>query len=154
MATTAAPKDASLIVKGIRLGGSTDVVAALDAALADGGPLTPDSIERFAHPDWDRVTFEQQARELVPSGAEVVGLARLYGPDEIDAPGLRPSWALAAAWYGWLPGIFDSRTAALIAYGYVLGREQHGPLEDLRDRIVRGQGRPVEVSDLIDLEEG
>lgn len=59
------------------------------------------------------------------------------------------SWALAASWYGWLPGVFATREAALLAYGYVLGGERAGHLEDLRDEVPRREDRPIEVYDLI-----
>ncbi|MEZ3180816.1 hypothetical protein KYY02_19610 [Streptomyces pimonensis] len=146
--TRSALDDARIIGKGIRLGGAPEIVRALDAALAEG-PLTPDRIEQLAHPDWDRLTFEEQTSRPVSEGADAVGLARLYGPDEMDAAGLTPSWGLAAAWYGWLPGTYTDRTAALLAYGYILGNESGGLLEELRDRITRDQRRPITSSDLI-----
>jgi hypothetical protein len=146
--TSSAWDDARVIGKGIRLGGAPEIVRALDAALTEG-PLTPDRIEQLAHPDWDRVEFEEQAGTPASEGAETVGLARLYGPDQMDAAGLTPAWGLAAAWYGWLPGTYEDRTAALLAYGYVLGNESGGLLEELRDRITRDQRRPINAGDLI-----
>ncbi|MEC3995029.1 hypothetical protein VSR01_16410 [Actinacidiphila sp. DG2A-62] len=144
--------DARIIGKAIRLGGSREIIAALDAALTEG-PLTPDRIERLAHPDWDRVAFEEEASEPVSEGAEAVGLARLYGPEQTSArgriAGRPPSWGVAASWYGWLPGMYEDRTAALLAYGYVLGGEGAGPLEELRNRINRGERRPIGTSDLV-----
>jgi hypothetical protein len=145
--------DARIIAKGIRLSGSREIVTALEAALTEG-PLTPDLIERFAHPDWDRVTFEEEAGEPVSEGAEAVGLARLYGPGQTAAPGLPPSWCVAASWYGWLPGAYEDRTAALLAYGYVLGGECHGPLEDVRNQVNRRERRPMSSGDLAAFVEG
>jgi hypothetical protein len=145
--------DARVIGKGIRLGGSPEIVAALEAALAEG-PLTPDRIERFAHPDWDRVEFEEEQQDPVTAGFELVGFARLCGPDQKDTPGLPPSWSVAASWFGWLPGTYEDRTAALLAYGYVLGCEGGGPLEDLRNRINRRERRPINSGDLIAFVEG
>jgi hypothetical protein len=143
--------DARVIGKGIRLGSSAEIVAALEAALAEG-PLTPDQIERLAHPDWDRFTFEEQASTPVSPGAEAVGLARVYAPvapDPAQPWRVVSGWLVAAAWWGWLPCTFATRDAALLAYGYVLGGEGAGPLEELRDRIVRGERRPIELGDLI-----
>lgn len=147
-AIAAAHDDARVIGKGIRLGGSREIVAALEAALAEG-PLTPDRIERFAHPDWDRVTFEEQSSKPVSKGADAVGFARLYGPDQAGRPGSAPSWAVAASWFGWLPGLYGDRTTALLAYGYVLGGEGTGNLEELRNTVLRGERRPIELADLI-----
>jgi hypothetical protein len=148
--TATALDDARVIANGIRLGGSSEIASALAAALAEG-PLTPDGIERLAHPDWDRFQFEEHSSTPVSPGAEPVGLARLYAPGEESAEGtgIPPSWAVAAAWYGWLPGLFASRDAALLAYGYVLGGEGAGPLEELRDRIVRAMRQPIDASALI-----
>jgi hypothetical protein len=140
--------DARVIAKGIRLSGSREIVAALEAALTEG-PLTPDRIERFAHPDWDRVAFEEKSGEAVSEGAEAVGLARLYDPSQTAVPGRSPSWGVAASWYGWLPGMYEDRTAALLAYGYVLGGEGDRPLEGLRDRVNRRERRPITTDDLI-----
>ncbi|MGX1514021.1 hypothetical protein [Streptomyces collinus] len=141
-------EDARIIGKGIRLGGSPEIVAALEAALAEG-PLTPDRLERLAHPDWDRLTFEEEASEPVSEGADAVGLARLYGPVQMGRPPRPASWTVAASWWGWLPGAYASREAALLAYGYVLGGEGRGPLEELRDTVLRGEGRPIEIGDLV-----
>lgn len=149
--TASAPtahEDARVIGKGIRLGAGREIVAALDAALTEG-PLTPDRIERLAHPDWDRLTFEEESTEPVSEGVEPVGLARLYGPGQTAAPGRAPSWAVAASWYGWLPGTFEDRTAALLAYGYALGCEGAGPLERLRDQVCRRERRPIHAGDLV-----
>ncbi|MFF4179701.1 hypothetical protein [Streptomyces sp. NPDC001750] len=139
----AALDDAQTIAKGIRLGGSTKIVTALEAALTEG-PLTPDRIERLAHPDWDRVQFEVQGSELLSEHGEPVGLACLYGPAQ-------GGWAVAASWYGlgWLAGIYASREAALLAYGYVLGGEGRGGLEELRDQVFHGERRPITPADLV-----
>ncbi|MET8746871.1 hypothetical protein [Streptomyces sp. NPDC004728] len=141
--------DAQTIERGIRLGGSTEIVANLEAALAEG-PLTPDRIEHLAHPDWDRIELEERVNEPRPEDGDSVGLARLYGSEKTDAPGLAPTWALAASWYGWLPGAYASREAALLAYGYILGGENSGELEELRDQVARAEHRPITQADLTD----
>lgn len=145
-ARTPSPDDARTIVQGIRLGGSAEIAAAVEAAL---GPLGADRIEQLVHPDWDRVQFEEYSAEPVSPGAEPVGLARLYPPEQTAADGLTPAWVVAASWYGWLPGRYAGREAALLAYGYVLGHEGGGALEELRDRVARGEDRPIESADLI-----
>ena len=38
---------------------------------------------------------------------------------------------LACEWFGWLPGHYTTRQAALVAYGYVLGGEDAGYLDKL-----------------------
>jgi hypothetical protein len=146
--TDTAYTDARVIAKGIRLGGSREIVAALEAALVEG-PLTPDRIEQVAHPDWDRIQFEEHASEPVAEGARPVGLCRLYDPVQMGAAPRPASWGVAAAWWGFLPGAYASREAALLAYGYVLGREGAGMLEELRDTVLLGEGRPIEAADLI-----
>ncbi|MDX3345905.1 hypothetical protein PV387_03495 [Streptomyces sp. ME02-6987-2C] len=140
--------DARTIAKGIRLGGASDIVRALDEALTDG-PLTPDRIEQLAHPDWDRVQFEEESGKPVSEGADAVGLARLYDPEQTGPAHRQGSWGVAASWYGWLPGAYASRDAALLAYGYVLGQEGPGLLERLRDEVCRRERRPIDAADLI-----
>ncbi|MGW2177708.1 hypothetical protein ACWCXX_06330 [Streptomyces sp. NPDC001732] len=88
--------DAWIIAKGIRLGGSAKIVAALEAARAERA-LRPDRIELLAHPGWDRIEVEERLNEPRREGVDSVGLARLYGPEKTDAPGLAPTWALAAS---------------------------------------------------------
>lgn len=149
--TDTAYDDARIIGKGIRLGGAPQIVAALEAALAEG-PLTPDQIERLAHPDWDRLTFEEQQSEPVSEGAEAVGLAHVYAPvapDPAQPWRVVSGWLVAASWWGWLPASFATRDAALLAYGYVLGGEGRGPLEELRNRVNRRERRPIETGDVI-----
>ena len=137
-----------VVIKGIRLGGDPAVVAAVEAAKAAAGEdFTMEDLERHAHPDWDRVQFEAYSRGPVSQGAQRVGLARLYGPD--DSPVGKDTWAVAASWYGWLPGIYSSREAALLAYGYVLGHERGGLLEELRNRVNRREQRAIQPADLI-----
>ena len=149
MNVTTERQDAGAIIKGIRLGGPPKVVGAVEDALAAaGGTLTVEELEEAARPEWDRALFEEYRDLPVSPGAEPVGLARLYGPEQTDAPGLPPSWAVAAAWIGWLPVICATREAALVTYGYVLGGERAGYLEELRDRFNRAERRPVTVEDL------
>ncbi|MCZ1012054.1 hypothetical protein [Streptomyces lydicus] len=138
-------EDARIIAKGIRLGGSSEIVAAVEAAGASG-PLTPGRIEQLAHPAWDRAEFEERSRPTSPPGAEQVGMALLYRVDQAAIPGDAPSWVLATQWCGWLPGTYASREAALLAYGYVLGTEGSDRLEELRDCT---RPHPIRPADLI-----
>lgn len=152
MSPITTPDDVTVLLKGIRLGGGPATVAAVEAARADSGSFTVEDLERHAHRDWDRMQFEEYSSSRVSEGAQPVGLARVYGPD--DGPLGKETWAVAAAWYGWLPGIYDSRAAALLAYGYVLGGERHGLLEELRNQVNRTERRAIEPADLISYAEG
>ncbi|GGZ23247.1 hypothetical protein GCM10010387_15450 [Streptomyces inusitatus] len=137
--------DAEIIVRGIGLGGSADIAAAVRTAELEG-PLTPDRIERLAHSDWGPARVEELLTRPVPEGCEQVGLARIY--PLVDQRG-SDARLLAASGYGWLPGSYATREAALLAYGYVLGGEGSGYLEDLRDKITRGERRPIVADDLV-----
>lgn len=138
--------DAELLARGIRLGAAPDRVALLDTALRGAaGPLTADDVERYMHSDWDR--WQLAATQVNPRSdhVEPVGMARLHAPHP-DHPEV--GWALAATWYGWLPGIYTTREAALLAYGYLLGGESAGFLEELRDQVLRGESRHITVDDI------
>ncbi|MEZ7005844.1 hypothetical protein [Streptomyces sp. AD55] len=152
--------DVTVLVHGVRAGGDPRRVDSLEAALrrAAGRPLTVEELEAAVLLDWDRVEYEErrrwQAAELPAPGVETLGFARLYPPGQTAAlPGQPPAYALAASWYGWLPGVYATRAAGLTAYGYVLGGETAGPLEELRDQILRGQRRPIDAHDLITFSE-
>lgn len=72
---------------------------------------------------------------------EKLGSFKLYRPAGGDG------WALS--WGGaWLPGRYESRDAAVLACGYVLGGEGRGDLEVLRDLT---GGRLIAVADVMGL---
>jgi len=137
---TTALDDAQVIAEGIRLGGSPEITAALAAVCAQG-PLTPDDIERVAHPDWDRLWWEEVRQVPPPSDVEPVGLAHLQ-----ELP--RGGYVVAADGIGPVPGVYPSREAALLAYGYFLGGEGAGPLRELRALVVAEGRRMIEMSEL------
>ncbi|MFF5668815.1 hypothetical protein ACFY8S_01540 [Streptomyces hygroscopicus] len=155
--TSSAHEDVTVLVHGVRAGGDPDRVESLETALrrADGRPLTVEELEAAVLLQWDRVTYEEQRRmdaeeRPVSPGAEAVGFARIYPPEQASAlPGQAPAYALAASWYGWLPGVYATRKAALLAYGYVLGGEAAGNLEELRGQVLRRERQPIGVRDLI-----
>ncbi|WP_413808132.1 hypothetical protein [Streptomyces sp. OE57] len=160
--TTPAPHgDVAALIHGVRAGGIPHRAESLETALrqAAGRPLTVEELEAAALLQWDRLTYEEQRRmnaeeRPVSPGVEAVGFARIYPPKQASAlPGQAPAYGVAASWYGWLPGIYATRTAALMAYGYLLGGEEAGLLEELRDQILRGERRPIEVHDLITFSE-
>ncbi|GGX37642.1 hypothetical protein [Streptomyces chryseus] len=132
--------DARVIAQGIRHGGSAEIIAALEAADAEG-PLTPDGIEQVAHPDWDRLRFEEIRQVPPPGDVEAVGLAHLH-----ELP--RGGHVVAADGIGWVPGAYASRATALLAYGYFLGGEGAGPLAELRARAVAEGRRLIEAAEL------
>jgi hypothetical protein len=41
------------------------------------------------------------------------------------------TYMIACSWFGWLPGHYTTRDAALVAYGYILAGEKAGYLEEL-----------------------
>lgn len=133
--TAYADHDAALVAHGIRLGGKGDALA--NALHAAGQPLTVDDLERIARPDLSRRATQQG------DGFEHVGMCQIAPTDN--------GYALAAQWFGWLPGRYATRDVALAAYGYVLGGEGFGYLNDLvkrwGDRAVTAediQGLPVQ----------
>lgn len=144
-------------MKGVRAGGDLDRVKSLETALhRTGRPLTVEELEAAVLLQWDRVEYEERrqwvATDPVAPGVEAFGFARLYPPAQTSAlPGQVPAYSVAASWYGWLPGVYATREAAVMAYGYVLGGETPRRLEDLRDQVLGGEGRPVEVRDFIAL---
>lgn len=109
---TYADQDAEHVAHGIRLGGRGHL---LDAE-ADGQPLTVRDLEGIARPDIRRSGGPGD-------GYETIGMLRLYqGPE---------TYTIATSWSGWLPGHYATRQAALVAYGYVLGGEDAGYLDEL-----------------------
>ena len=135
---TYANADAEHIAHGIRLGGKS---AELDTALRDAThPLNADDLEHLIHPDF-RETYSNQptARE---GGFERLGMLKLAHPGDV------PGWLMAAEWFGWLPGIYASREAVLVAYGYVLGGEAGGYLDELQVQVRRREGREITVEDI------
>lgn len=111
---TYADQDAEQVAHGIRLGGRGHL---LDQALAAGEPLTVQHLERIARPDL------QQSSEGPGIDHETLGMLHLYKVSE--------TYTLACEWFGWLPGHYTTRQAALVAYGYILGGENAGYLDKL-----------------------
>jgi hypothetical protein len=110
-----ASEDAEHVAHGVRLGGRGDL---LDA-VSDGQPLTIEALERLTRPDLYEPDEDGETR---PTGE--TGMLRLY----THADG---NHTIACDWYGWLPGHYTTRQAAHVAYGYVLGGENAGPLDKL-----------------------
>lgn len=124
--------DAALVAHGIRLGGKGD---ALNNALhAAGEPLTVSHLERIARPDMaPEATEDGQAAD----GFEHVGMLKMAHTEA--------GYVIASRWFGWLPGTYATRNVALAAYGYVLGGEGYGHLEDL---VKRWGSRGVTAEDV------
>lgn len=117
-----ADHDAERVAHGMRLGGKGD---ALDAALAEAQrPLTVAQVEKIARPD------------LGPSNSgrgldhERVGALKLYRVTD--------TYTIATDDFGWLPGHYVDRDAALVAYGYVLGGEGAGTLDKVKAPAPQG----------------
>lgn len=110
-----AEHDAEQIAHGIRLGGRGDT---LDNALAAvGEPLTVRHLERITRPDLHPLDGGPGL------DYETVGMLHLYKVSD--------AYTVASEWFGWLPGHYTTRDAALVAYGYVLGGEGAGRLDEL-----------------------
>lgn len=125
--TAYADHDAELIAEGIRLGGKS---AALDEALATArDPLAVGRLEGIARPDLSGHAVERF------DGFEHVGMCKISDTQH--------GYVVAAEWFGWLPGTYSTRDAALTAYGYVLGGEAHGYLNDIAKQL----GGSVTVED-------
>jgi len=107
--------DAEHVAHGIRLGGRGGVLEAASA----GSALTVEALERLARPDLYASGEEGGFRSVGEKG-----MLRLYPHADGD-------FTLACEWFGWLPGHYATRQAALVAYGYVLGGEGGGCLEEL-----------------------
>jgi hypothetical protein len=106
--------DAEHVAHGIRLGGRGHL---LDDA-PDSPPLTIEALERLTRPDLYEPDEDGETR---PVGE--MGMLRLYQASE--------TFTIACEWFGWLPGHYTTRQAALVAYGYVLGGEDAGYLDKL-----------------------
>lgn len=112
--TSYANSDAEHVGRGIQLGGKGD---RLDQALSEESePLTVTRLERIMRPDLGDDPHDPAGR-----GLEQMGMCLISKTGD--------SYGLAARWFGWLPGHYDSREAALVAYGYVLGGESAGYLD-------------------------
>lgn len=112
---TYANPDAEHVAHGIRLGGRGDT---LDEAPV-GQPLTVEALEHLTRPDLYEPAEDGETRRVGDTG-----MLRLY----LHADG---DYTIACEWFGWLPGHYVTRDAALVAYGYVLGGETAGRLDEL-----------------------
>jgi len=129
---TYADHDAEQVAHGILLSGKANI---LDAAVSTASkPLSVSDLERTTRPGI------APRRKKDGDDFEYVGMLKI-------AAGER-DYAIAAQWFGWLPGPYATRDAALAAYGYILGGETHGYLDALRNQVVRGEGRPITLEDL------
>ncbi|PPS89490.1 hypothetical protein [Streptomyces sp. MH60] len=116
--------DAEKVAHGIRLGGGG---ATLDAYV--GEALTVADLEDLLRPD---------LRDDEDSPASSSRLGQLRVRDMID------SFTMACDWYGYLPGHYETRDTALVAYGYILGGEQAGSL----NVIARPRPEPITEQEL------
>lgn len=105
-----ADQDAEHVAHGIRLGGRGHLLDGVYAAK----PLTIGDLEWLMRPD----LYEGQ-RKPRPGG-----MLRVHPHPDGD-------YTIACDWFGWLPGHYTTREAALAAYGYVLGGENAGHLDKL-----------------------
>jgi hypothetical protein len=130
--------EAECVGYGISLGGSgTQVHNAIHAATA---PLSVDDLERIFRPD-SHATYAERTREETSNGWDRIGMLKMSRtPDG--------RYSIAAQWHGWFPGSYASRDVALTAYGFILGGEAAGYLEELRDQVVCGEQRAITIEDL------
>lgn len=112
---TYANLDAEQVAHGIRLGGRGHLLGGATVSQ----PLTVEALERLARPDLHEPGEGGEARRVGE-----LGMLRLHPHADGD-------YTIACEWFGWLPGHYTTRYAALAAYGYVLGGESAGPLEML-----------------------
>lgn len=112
--------DAEQVAHGIRLGGRAAVID----ATPDDQPLTVAGLERLTRPDL------QPHNESPGLDYESVGMLHIYK--------VRETYTIACEWFGWLPGHYTTREAALTAYGYILGGENAGPLDRLTQPRIDG----------------
>jgi hypothetical protein len=118
---TYASNDAEQVAHGIRLGGKA---AMLDDFLRSmNKPVSVDQLEYITRPD---AYAEHGLRATPDDRFEHVGMLKISATQH--------GYSIAAEWFGWLPGSYTTRDAALTAYGYVLGGEAHGYLEDIAKR--------------------
>nr|BEK65766.1 hypothetical protein KPHV_29930 [Kitasatospora purpeofusca] len=73
---------------------------------------------------------------------ETIGDFAIYAPT-----GDTTGWTLAKGG-AWLPGAYDTRDAALLAVGIVLGGESTILLDDLRDQVYRSGAQTITVEDI------
>lgn len=106
--------DAEQVAHGIRLGGRGHLIDTAPASQL----LDIEALERIACPD---LYEPDENGERHPAGG--MGTLRLYQ--------VKDTYTVACEWFGWLPGHYTTREAALTAYGYVLGGENVGLLEKL-----------------------
>lgn len=111
-------RDAELIAEGIRLSGKAEAVD--DFVRSMSRPVSVDQLEYITRPD---AFAEYGLRSTTGLGFEHVGMLKIAAVDG--------GFTIAALWFGWLPGVYATRDAALVAYGYTLGGEERGYLEDL-----------------------
>lgn len=110
-----ASPEAEHVAHGIRLGGRGHL---LDQAVSSQ-PFTVEALERIIRPD----LYDEQDDDELSLDAQPLGRLRVYPSQD--------SHTIACDWYGWLPGHYTTRDAALVAYGYILGGEKAGPLDKL-----------------------
>ncbi|MEV0556179.1 hypothetical protein AB0I27_22355 [Streptomyces sp. NPDC050597] len=120
-----ADHDAEQVARGIRLGGRGQI---LDEAPA-GPPLTVAGLERLTRPDIYEPDEELDEDEDPPTWG---------AGGQLQVHQASDTYTLSAAWWGWLPGHYVTRDAALVAYGYVLGGEKTGPLDKLAQPRLEG----------------
>ena len=117
-----ADQDVEHVAHGIRLGGRGHL---LDAA-PDSPALSIEALERLTRPDLYEPDEDGETRTVGETG-----MLRLYSHTDGD-------YTIACEWFGWLPGHYTTRDAALTAYGYVLGGENAGYLDKLA--VPRAEG--------------
>ena len=114
--------DAEHVAHGIRLGGRGHL---LDAVYTSK-PLTVGDLEWLTRPD-----LYEPGEGGEPHRIGKLGMLRLYPHADGD-------FTIACEWFGWFPGHYATRDAALAAYGYVLGGETAGPLDKLAQPRAEG----------------
>lgn len=149
--------DAEAVAHGIRLGSPPDAQHLAQL----GNARTVEDLERatapelFSDPEQVQEREERRRQAQHITLVEHVGCARLHSADEYnrllpippELRGERGSYKLASE-SGWLPGTYADRAAALVAYGYILGGEHLGCIDDIRDLICREQQRPITRADI------
>lgn len=123
--------DAEHVAHGIRLGGK----GALLDAVGPGQQLTVSDLEQLARPDLYEPDPAEDQESWRQPGPE--GMVRIYCYTQ------HGDYDVACDWFGWVPGHYATREAGLTAYGYLLGGEQAGELEEM----VKEQ-RPHTVTDI------
>jgi len=121
-----ADHDAEQVAHGIRLGGRGEK---LDAAPVDR-PLNVGDLERLTRPDLYEPGEDRDENYEDPPAWGPGGQLRIHHVSD--------TYTIACDWFGWLPGHYVTRDAALVAYGYVLGGEKAGPLDKLAQPRLEG----------------